>query len=111
MIRVTVAQTTIRTIPYTDKKGVEQKLYVQNAYAHTVDDQGNAPIYPEKFEIVLPRGQIEGYPVGEYQLAPSAIYVDRQGKLGINARLKPMQAAPAVRPAASHQTAAVGIAR
>jgi hypothetical protein len=93
MIRITVAQTSVRTIPYTDKKGRDARLYAQNAYAHTVDREGNAAPYPEKIEILLDtdeRGVPRPYVVGEYVLHPSAIYVDRNGKLAVAPRLAPV---------------------
>lgn len=94
MHRVTIAQTALRTINYTDKKGAAQQLLVQNAYLFTVDPDGVIAQYPDKFEIVLPKGQTAPYPAGDYTLHPSAIYVDRNGKLACEPRLT-----PAVKPA------------
>src|SRR5438045_7264339 len=91
MIRVTVAQTSLREIPYTDKKGNAQRLLVQNAYAHTVDENGDGPAYPEKFEIVLPKGKSEPYAKGDYTLHPSALYVDQKGRLSVSPRLTPLK--------------------
>lgn len=92
MILVKVAQTGLREIPFTDKKGQAQRLLVQTAFAFTVDQDGNPPPYPEKFEIVLPRGQVTPYAVGDYTLHPSAIYVDQKGRLACQPRLTPAKA-------------------
>jgi hypothetical protein len=89
MIKVTVAQTTVREL-----KGIakaSQKPYhmrFQTGYAHTVDREGNTPPYPEKFEIMLDTDQ-SPYTPGDYTLHPSAVYVDRDGRLAISARLTP----------------------
>lgn len=95
MIQITVAQDTIRVISYTDKRtGKPAKFYVQTAYAHTVDKQGNRPPYPEKIELPLDRdehGQPLAHPPGEYALHPSAIYVDRNGRLQVGVRLAPLK--------------------
>lgn len=93
MIRVTVAQGTVREIPFTNKKGQPAKFYVQTAYAHTLDREGNTPPYPEKIEVGLDTDPLTGMPKpytpGEYQLHPSAVYVDRNGRLAISPRLTP----------------------
>ena len=95
MIRVTVAQTTVRELKGTSaKNGRDYHLRFQNAYAHTVDRDGNTPPYPEKFEISLERDQAP-YSAGEYSLHPSAVYVDRDGRLAVSPRLTPWKPAPA----------------
>lgn len=95
MIRVTVAQTTIKEVKGTSAKtGKPYAMAFQTAYAHTVDKDGNAPPYPEKFEVILDRdehsGQPKVYPVGDYQLHPSAVYIDQNGRLAISPRLTPL---------------------
>lgn len=93
MIKITVAQTTVRELKGIAK--VSQKPYhmrFQTGYAHTVDKEGNQPPYPEKFEIMLDTDQ-QAYAPGEYQLHPSAVYIDRDGKLAVSARLTPVRAA------------------
>lgn len=87
MIRVTVAQTTVRELKGTSKNtGKPYHMRFQTGYAHTVDKDGNTPPYPEKFEISLDQDQA-AYAPGEYTLHPSAVYVDRDGRLAISARL------------------------
>lgn len=91
MIKVTIAQTTVRELKGTSKtSGKPYHMRFQNAYAHTVDKDGNAPPYPEKFEINLDADQA-AYPPGDYQLHPSSLYIDRDGRLAVSARLAPLK--------------------
>jgi len=92
MINVTVAKSDLREVPYTDKKGQPQRLLIQQAYLHTVDPDGTTGPFPDKFEIVLPRGQTQPYAVGAYTLHPSAISVDTNGRLTCAPRLTPITA-------------------
>lgn len=96
MIRITVAQADARAIKFTDQKtGKPRVFYVQNGYAHTVDRHGNPPPYPEKVELGLDTDPNSGEPLtwapGEYQLHPSSLYVDRNGRLAVSARLAPLK--------------------
>ena len=89
MIKITVAQTAVRELKGTSaKSGRDYHLRFQNGYAHTVDKDGNEPPFPEKFEISLDRDQLP-YAVGVYSLHPSAVYIDRDGRLAVSARLTP----------------------
>lgn len=91
MIRITVAQTTVRELKGTSAKtGRDYHLRFQTGYAHTVDRDGNTPPYPERVEIPLERDQ-QPYTPGEYTLSPSAVYVDRDGRLSISPRLTPVR--------------------
>ena len=93
MIQVTIAQTGIREFKGTAKvSGKPYHLRVQTGYAHTVDGQGNKPPFPEKFELMLDTDQAP-YPVGEYQLGPNSVYVDRDGRLAVSAHLVPVKRA------------------
>jgi hypothetical protein len=90
MIKVTIAQTTVRELKGTSKtSGKPYHMRFQNGYAHTVDKDGNAPPYPEKFEVMLDAEQ-PAYAPGEYQLHPSSLYIDRDGRLAVSARLAPL---------------------
>lgn len=92
MIRVTVAQTTVRELKgVSNKSGTPRPYHLrfQSGYAFTVDKDGNTPPYPEKFEISLDQEQ-PAYAPGEYTLHPSAVYVDRDGRLAIAPRLTPV---------------------
>lgn len=94
MIKVIVAQTTVRELKGVSK--TTQRPYhmrFQTGYAGTVDKDGNTPPYPEKFEISLDTDQ-PAYAPGEYTLHPSAVYVDRDGRLAISPRLTPLPKKP-----------------
>lgn len=87
MIQISVAQTGIREFKGNAKaSGKPYHLRIQTAYVHTVDAQGNKPPYPEKFELMLDADQAP-YPVGEYTLGDSSVYVDREGRLAVSAHL------------------------
>ena len=89
MIAITVAQTTLKEIKGSSKtSGKPYHLRIQTAYAHTVDKEGNKPPYPEKFEIILDNDAL-AYPPGDYTLHPSAMYIDRDGRLTCSPRLTP----------------------
>lgn len=94
MIKVTVAQTTVREMSGIGKtSGKPYSLRFQTAYAHTQDKDGNSPPYPEKIEIILDKDQ-SAYVVGDYTLHPSAIYVDRDGRLAVSPRLSALPRKP-----------------
>lgn len=87
MIKITVAQTTVRDIRGTSaKNGKPYHLRIQTAYAHTLDKDGNAPPYPEKFEVIL-ETDAPAFPVGDYTLQPSSVYIDQNGRLSCAPRL------------------------
>lgn len=91
MIRVTVAQSTVRELKGVSKtSGKPYHMRFQSGYAHTVDRDGNTPPYPEKFEIMLGSEDV-AYVPGEYTLHPSAVYVDRDGRLAVSPRLTPIK--------------------
>ena len=94
MIRVTVAQSTVRELKGVSKtSGKPYHMRFQAGYAHTVDRDGNTPPYPEKFEISLSQDD-QPYAPGEYTLSPSAVYVDRDGRLAVSPRLTPIPKKP-----------------
>lgn len=96
MIRITVAQTTVRELKGVSKtSGKPYHMRFQNGYAFTQDKDGNQPPFPEKFEISLDNDQ-PAYTPGDYTLHPSAVYVDRDGRLAVSARLTPVKAKPSV---------------
>jgi hypothetical protein len=93
MIRIHIAQATIRNLKGVSKSsGKAYDMNFQTAYAYTQDRDGNTPPFPEKFEITLPSDLPHGYAPGDYTLQPSAIYVDRDGKLAVVPRLVPVKA-------------------
>lgn len=82
----------VETVNYTDKKGQAASFVKQVAYAHVVNADGTVPPFPEKFSFIVARGEAP-YAPGEYTLHPSALYVDRDGRLACNPRLTPAKRA------------------
>lgn len=95
MIQVSVTSTEVRNQRGTAKaSGKAYDLNFQTVWFHTYDRQGNKNPYPEKSEIILEKneqGQALFWPIGEYTLAPSSVYVDRSGNLAIAPRLVPLK--------------------
>ena len=92
-ILIQVHSASLRSIDYTDKKtNLPARLLTQVAYLHTVNEAGEKGPVPDKFEIVLPKGKTEPMAVGMYTLHPSAVYVDRNGRLSVSPRLAPVPA-------------------
>jgi len=95
MIKVTVASPKIREMKGIGK--VSQKPYhmaFQDAYLHTVSEDGEVAPFPQKVEIDVPKNQsgaFEAYAPGEYTLHPSCVYVDRSGKPALSLRLAPLK--------------------
>ena len=100
MIQVSVTSTEVRNQSGNAKvSGKPYSLNFQTVYVHTYGRDGKKNPYPEKTEIILEKneqGQALFWPIGEYTLAPSSVYVDRSGNLAIAPRLvsiKPKAAA------------------
>lgn len=98
MIQVSVTSTEVRTQSGNAKAtGKPYSLNFQTVWFHTCDRTGQKLPYPEKAEIILEKdadGAALFHPVGEYTLAPSSLYIDRNGNLAISPRLTPLQRAP-----------------
>jgi hypothetical protein len=94
VIKITIAQASFETIPYTSKKdGSAQQLRKQTAYAHVVDKDGAPGLYPEKFGFLLNRDEAP-HAAGEYTMHPSSVEVS-DGKLLLrNVRLTPIARKP-----------------
>lgn len=91
MLKVSVTSAPVEVINYTDKKtGQPAQLRKQTAYLHTFSEDGSASAFPDKFGFLLGREQAP-FPAGEYTLHPSAIVVDREGRLSCLPRLTPAQ--------------------
>lgn len=60
--------------------GTVMTMIDQEAWAFTVDKDGNPHPYPTKISIGLEQGQ-QPYPAGMYTIAPSSIYVGDFGRL------------------------------
>lgn len=96
MIKVTVAQTTVRRMKGIGKvSGKPYDMQMQTVYLHTVDRDGNTPPYPEKSEVIL-EADAAPYAVGDYSMHPSSVYVDRQGNASLSMRLVPWKTAAPV---------------
>lgn len=96
MLKVTIVSDELRTQKYVSKRdGKPGELYFQTAYVHTVGKDGKPAPFPEKVEFFAERDERTGNPVahrrGEYTLHPSAIYIDRDGRLAASMRLTPLQ--------------------
>lgn len=95
MIQVSVTSTEFRNQRGTAKaSGKAYDLNFQTVWFHTFDRSGNKNPYPEKSEVILEKneqGQVLFWPIGEYTLAPSSVYVDRNGSLAIAPRLVPLK--------------------
>lgn len=95
MIKVLIHRADVRVINYTNKAGQAAQLRAQEGYAFTVNAQGEPAPFPEKFEFLLDKDQ-PPYAAGDYQLHPSAFFVDRNDRLALSVRLAPVK-----KPAAS----------
>lgn len=65
------------------QSGKPYDMNIQTGYASVIDADGTVSEIPEKFEFVLERDQ-QPLARGKYTLSPSSIYVDRNGRIGIN---------------------------
>ena len=87
MIRIEVKSATAREISG-NAKGTNKpySFGVQEVWAHVVDKDGKPQPYPVKTEVMLENGKAP-YPVGNYVLDATSIYVNRNGRLDLTARL------------------------
>lgn len=101
MIAIKILSPEAKSIEWGAKPGREAgSMRVQEAWFFTVDRDGKAAPFPEKVEVVLDRATDSRpaqppYAPGDYTLHPSAIYVDRNGRLAIAPRLTPAAKRPA----------------
>ena len=94
MLNIEIEKSTVRVQPYTNKKGQPATLSFQEAWVFLVGADGKAERYPSKLEFIVPRderGEPQPYAAGHYQLHPSAIYIDQNGRLAANMRLTPQK--------------------
>jgi len=93
MTKIFVTSPEIREMKGIGKtSGKPYHMRIQTAHAFTVSPDGVMSEFPDKFEIALDEGQFP-YQRGAYTLAPSAIQVDRNGRLEVRPRLIPAVAA------------------
>lgn len=89
-LKIEITQVKIDTIQgKSNKTGKDFSFRKQSVWLHTPTD-----VYPKETEIILD-DNVTGYPVGNYLLDDSSIYVDRNGRLAVNPVLKPVPASPA----------------
>ncbi|RUS67988.1 hypothetical protein CUZ56_00484 [Saezia sanguinis] len=63
----------------------------QEAYISTFDPKtGKLRPYPQRIEITLGDEQTP-YTVGDYQLSPLSLYIDKFGRLNVSPRLEPIR--------------------
>jgi len=97
MLKVTIVSAELRRQTYTSKTtGKPGELFFQTAYVHTIGKDGKPAPFPEKTEFIAERdeqGVALAWKPGEYQLHPSAVYVDRDGRLAASMRLTPQPSA------------------
>lgn len=75
-----------------NRNGRDWTMRTQTAWAHTHSRNGNLNAYPERITINLEDGQAP-YPIGNYQIAPSSLYVGDFGRLSLGRLvLSPIQA-------------------
>lgn len=91
MIKVTVSTDAVRHFSGNAKAtGKPFALAFQKVWLHTYERNGSKKPYPQEVEIILDKdkdGAALFYPVGEYQLHPSSIYVDSRGNVAVAPRL------------------------
>jgi hypothetical protein len=89
MIKIVVTSPEVRNMAGVGKtSGKPYDLNFQTAHAFTVGADGVVAEFPDKFEIILEKGQ-PPYARGSYTLSPSAVYVSRDGRLECRPRLIP----------------------
>lgn len=87
MIEVRITSSQVRELKGVSKTtGRDYHIRTQTGYAFCVDSQGVIAEFPDKFEINLEKDQ-PAYAPGRYQLSPSAIYINRDGRLSVSPRL------------------------
>lgn len=94
MIKVSIPAVITRNQAGVGKtSGKAYNMDFQTVYIHTIGKDGKPNPFPEKTEIILDKndqGQPLVYAVGEYQLHPASLYVDRSGNLAVAPRLAPL---------------------
>ena len=98
MIKVQIASTDVRRMTGNAKgTGKAYDMSFQDAWMFLTNREGQPEPYPTKVEVMLPKdkdGAALFYPVGNYQLHPSSIYVDQTGRLALSPRLVALAPAP-----------------
>jgi len=92
MIKIAITTSDIREMKGVGKaSGKPYHMRIQTAHAFTVSPDGVLAEFPDKFEISLEANE-QPYPRGNYMLSPSAVYVNREGRMDVRPRLVPLKA-------------------
>ena len=84
MIEIRILSDKVQNLKGVGKtSGKPYDMNIQTGYASVIDADGTVSEIPEKFEFVLERDQ-EPLKRGKYSLSPSSIFIDRNGRMGIN---------------------------
>lgn len=95
MIKIAITSPDIREMKGIGKtSGKPYHMRFQTGHAFTVAPDGVVSEFPDKFEISLEDGQTP-YPRGTYTLSPSAVFVNRDGRMDLRPRLVPVPSKPA----------------
>lgn len=93
MITIAITSPDVREMKGVGKtSGRPYHMRIQTAHAFTVAPDGTLAEFPDKFEISLEENQAP-YPRGKYTLSPASVFVNRDGRLDVRARLVSAQAA------------------
>ncbi len=99
MIKIKITSPDVREMKGIGKtSGKPYHMRFQTGYAYTVDKAGVVVEFPDKFEISLEADEAP-YARGDYMLAPSAVFVNRDGRLDMRPRLQPVPTTNVARPA------------
>lgn len=92
MIKIAITSPDIREMKGIGKtSGKPYHMRFQTGHAFTVSADGAVAEFPDKFEISLEDGQLP-YARGTYTLSPSAVFVNRDGRMDVRPRLVPVAA-------------------
>jgi hypothetical protein len=99
MIKVQITSSAVRRMQGL-AKGTQKPYDIsfQDAWMFLTDRDGKPDPYPTKVEVMLPKdkdGAALFYAEGNYQLHPSSVYVDQNGRLALSPRLVALAAPPA----------------
>lgn len=93
MISIAITSPEVREMKGVGKtSGKPYHMRFQIAHAFTVGADGAVAEFPDKFEISLEDGQAP-YQRGKYTLSPASVFVNRDGRLDVRARLVPATSA------------------
>ena len=81
MIKIEIQSDVVRTKSgVSARTGKPYSIREQEAYVHTMDQQGNPRPYPQQLVLSLPEDR-PPYPPGSYILAPESFYTNRFNQL------------------------------